>query len=64
MKKQKITETVKESKTVKTIGTAVDRGKAEGGSLQNAHPAVQKVADAFRGKQKRQQAIWQGKCQA
>lgn len=45
--KQKITETVKESKTVKTIGTAVDGARQKVEAFKNAHPAVQKVADAF-----------------
>ena len=45
--KQKITETVKESKTVKTIGTAVDGARQRVEAFKNAHPAVQKVADAF-----------------
>ena len=45
--KQKITETVKESKTVKTIGTAVDGARQKVEAFKNAPPAVQKVADAF-----------------
>ena len=45
--KGKITETVKESEAVKKIGTAVEGAKQKVEAFKDAHPAVQKVADAF-----------------
>ena len=45
--KQKITETVKESETVKKIGSAVDGARKKVEAFKDAHPHVKKVADAF-----------------
>ena len=45
--KNKITETVKESETVKKIGAAVDGARQKVEAFKNAHPHVKKVADAF-----------------